>query len=169
MLIQSYQSRCLIMAPKINPLRASTRNSPTTPTSPSSAMPPRHDGYPSFWFVFSVLVLLRTVTSRLSSVVADCDETFNYWEPTHYLMYGYGFQTWEYRYAATRARTHTHRQPRLMACIPALRQPLVCHSIVLVSADPRDDRQGHRVRAPGERQGTSLVAASRGVCKCTHS
>ena len=71
-------------------------------------MPPRHDGYPSFWFVFSVLVLLRTVTSRLSSVVADCDETFNYWEPTHYLMYGYGFQTWEYRYAATRARTHTH-------------------------------------------------------------
>ncbi|CAG2180357.1 unnamed protein product, partial [Oppiella nova] len=26
----------------------------------------------------------------------DCDETFNYWEPTHYLIHGTGFQTWEY-------------------------------------------------------------------------
>lgn len=26
----------------------------------------------------------------------DCDETFNYWEPTHYLSHGYGLQTWEY-------------------------------------------------------------------------
>lgn len=28
--------------------------------------------------------------------VQDCDETFNYWEPTHYLGHGYGLQTWEY-------------------------------------------------------------------------
>ena len=28
--------------------------------------------------------------------VQDCDETFNYWEPTHYLLHGYGLQTWEY-------------------------------------------------------------------------
>ncbi|TPX60331.1 hypothetical protein PhCBS80983_g01858 [Powellomyces hirtus] len=27
---------------------------------------------------------------------ADCDEVFNYWEPTHYLQYGRGMQTWEY-------------------------------------------------------------------------
>jgi hypothetical protein len=26
-----------------------------------------------------------------------CTETFNYWEPTHFLMFGYGMQTWEYR------------------------------------------------------------------------
>ncbi len=26
----------------------------------------------------------------------DCDETFNYWEPTHYLQHGTGLQTWEY-------------------------------------------------------------------------
>lgn len=26
----------------------------------------------------------------------DCDETFNYWEVVHFLLYGNGFQTWEY-------------------------------------------------------------------------
>jgi hypothetical protein len=26
----------------------------------------------------------------------DCDETFNYWDPLHYLLFGRGFQTWEY-------------------------------------------------------------------------
>ncbi|EME42118.1 glycosyltransferase family 22 protein [Dothistroma septosporum NZE10] len=26
----------------------------------------------------------------------DCDEVFNFWEPTHYLNHGHGFQTWEY-------------------------------------------------------------------------
>ncbi|XP_053404037.1 alpha-1,2-mannosyltransferase ALG9-like isoform X2 [Mercenaria mercenaria] len=30
------------------------------------------------------------------NIVGDCDETYNYWEPTHYLMFGKGFQTWEY-------------------------------------------------------------------------
>ena len=28
--------------------------------------------------------------------IQDCDETFNYWEPLHYLNHGYGRQTWEY-------------------------------------------------------------------------
>jgi len=28
--------------------------------------------------------------------VQDCDETFNYWEPLHYLNHRYGLQTWEY-------------------------------------------------------------------------
>lgn len=28
--------------------------------------------------------------------IQDCDETFNYYEPTHYLSHGYGLQTWEY-------------------------------------------------------------------------
>jgi len=30
------------------------------------------------------------------SHITDCDETFNYWEPLHYLLYGRGLQTWEY-------------------------------------------------------------------------
>ncbi|XP_054159813.1 alpha-1,2-mannosyltransferase ALG9-like isoform X2 [Oppia nitens] len=40
------------------------------------------------------------LSARLSAAVwnniSDCDETFNYWEPTHYLIHGLGFQTWEY-------------------------------------------------------------------------
>ena len=28
--------------------------------------------------------------------IQDCDEVFNYWEPTHYLNHRYGLQTWEY-------------------------------------------------------------------------
>ena len=28
--------------------------------------------------------------------ILDCDEVFNYWEPTHYLNYEFGLQTWEY-------------------------------------------------------------------------
>lgn len=43
------------------------------------------------------MTLLSTrYCSALWSNISDCDETFNYWEPTHYLIYGSGFQTWEY-------------------------------------------------------------------------
>lgn len=34
--------------------------------------------------------------SALYAPILDCDEVYNYWEPTHYLTHGYGFQTWEY-------------------------------------------------------------------------
>ncbi|KAK3985164.1 Alg9-like mannosyltransferase family-domain-containing protein [Cladorrhinum sp. PSN332] len=34
--------------------------------------------------------------AALFSPIQDCDETFNYWEPTHYISHGYGLQTWEY-------------------------------------------------------------------------
>ena len=30
------------------------------------------------------------------SGISDCDETYNYWEPAHQLLYGQGMQTWEY-------------------------------------------------------------------------
>ncbi|KAF2088575.1 glycosyltransferase family 22 protein [Saccharata proteae CBS 121410] len=36
------------------------------------------------------------VISALYAPIQDCDEVFNYWEPTHYLNHGYGMQTWEY-------------------------------------------------------------------------
>lgn len=46
------------------------------------------------------LALLLLATARLASValniIHDCDESFNYLEPLHYLLYGYGMQTWEY-------------------------------------------------------------------------
>ncbi|KAK9462148.1 Alg9-like mannosyltransferase family-domain-containing protein [Lipomyces oligophaga] len=30
------------------------------------------------------------------SIIPDCDEVFNYWEPTHFLTRGFGLETWEY-------------------------------------------------------------------------
>ncbi|XP_066915895.1 alpha-1,2-mannosyltransferase ALG9-like [Clytia hemisphaerica] len=50
---------------------------------------------PRLSVVFNVLLSARITASFLSNI-SDCDETFNYWEPTHYLMYESGFQTWEY-------------------------------------------------------------------------
>jgi hypothetical protein len=38
------------------------------------------------------------LVSARYNLVHDCDEVFNFWEPLHYLLYGYGKQTWEYRY-----------------------------------------------------------------------
>ncbi|KAK2932335.1 GPI mannosyltransferase [Fusarium oxysporum f. sp. vasinfectum] len=43
-----------------------------------------------YWFFGAALV------SAWFAPIQDCDETFNYWEPTHYLSHGYGLQTWEY-------------------------------------------------------------------------
>ncbi|SPN98420.1 related to mannosyltransferase [Cephalotrichum gorgonifer] len=40
--------------------------------------------------------LAANILSALFAPMQDCDETFNYWEPTHYVSHGYGLQTWEY-------------------------------------------------------------------------
>ncbi|KAJ4289429.1 mannosyltransferase [Collariella sp. IMI 366227] len=42
------------------------------------------------------IFLGANIIAALFSPIQDCDETFNYWEPTHYLGHGYGLQTWEY-------------------------------------------------------------------------
>ena len=42
--------------------------------------------------VFLAINLLAAVYSPIQ----DCDEVFNYWEPTHYIAHGSGLQTWEY-------------------------------------------------------------------------
>lgn len=42
------------------------------------------------------LFMSANLAAALLSNISDCDEIFNYWEPLHYLLYGNGFQTWEY-------------------------------------------------------------------------
>ncbi|KAI1645902.1 glycosyltransferase family 22 protein [Daldinia loculata] len=42
------------------------------------------------------IFLIVNLISALFAPIQDCDETFNYWEPTHYISHGYGLQTWEY-------------------------------------------------------------------------
>ncbi|GBB88318.1 hypothetical protein RclHR1_14890008 [Rhizophagus clarus] len=63
--------------------KASGRRLITTPYCP-----PSKTAFIAFLFV--------RITAALLSNIADCDEVYNYWEPTHYLQYGYGMQTWEY-------------------------------------------------------------------------
>ncbi|KAI8993202.1 Alg9-like mannosyltransferase family-domain-containing protein [Pilobolus umbonatus] len=44
---------------------------------------------------FRILFIVRCF-SALFHIMDDCDEVYNYWEPTHYLLNGYGRETWEY-------------------------------------------------------------------------
>ena len=49
----------------------------------------------TFANAFAILAFARVV-SALCNIVHDCDETFNFWEPLHYLVHGTGMQTWEH-------------------------------------------------------------------------
>jgi alpha-1,2-mannosyltransferase len=49
------------------------------------------DSKAAFYFCF-----LSNTLAAAYAPIQDCDEVFNYWEPTHYLSHGYGLQTWEY-------------------------------------------------------------------------
>lgn len=40
--------------------------------------------------------LIANGIAALHAPIQDCDEVYNFWEPTHYLDHGYGLQTWEY-------------------------------------------------------------------------
>ena len=50
---------------------------------------------------FSLCTFQVILSARLGAAVwsgiSDCDETFNYWEPAHFMLYGHGLQTWEYQ------------------------------------------------------------------------
>ncbi|MBW0462103.1 hypothetical protein O181_001818 [Austropuccinia psidii MF-1] len=50
---------------------------------------------PKLSVAFRLLILIRFSAAMYTSI-SDCDESFNFWEPTHYLVHGNGFQTWEY-------------------------------------------------------------------------
>uniref|UniRef100_A0A2P2I866 Mannosyltransferase n=1 Tax=Hirondellea gigas TaxID=1518452 RepID=A0A2P2I866_9CRUS len=50
---------------------------------------------PGTYTALKVLMSARFI-SAIFGIISDCDETYNYWEPSHYLLYGSGFQTWEY-------------------------------------------------------------------------
>ncbi|KAF3767553.1 family 22 glycosyltransferase [Cryphonectria parasitica EP155] len=42
------------------------------------------------------IFFVTALFAALFNPIQDCDETFNFWEPTHYLSHGYGLQTWEW-------------------------------------------------------------------------
>eukprot|EP01112_Ceratiomyxa_fruticulosa_P000981 TRINITY_DN1092_c0_g1_i4.p1 TRINITY_DN1092_c0_g1~~TRINITY_DN1092_c0_g1_i4.p1 ORF type:complete len:592 (-),score=89.77 TRINITY_DN1092_c0_g1_i4:127-1902(-) len=50
---------------------------------------------PSFNTTLLWFLTIRFISAAYNNI-NDCDEVMNYWEPTHYLIYKHGFQTWEY-------------------------------------------------------------------------
>lgn len=44
----------------------------------------------------ALMLFLSHGAAALLAPIGDCDETFNYYEPVHYLLFGVGQQTWEY-------------------------------------------------------------------------
>ena len=67
--------------------------SPPPPTTPLLSL---LDYAPSPEHATLALLLVRIGGALFLNLITDCDETFNYWEPAHYLLYGSGQQTWEY-------------------------------------------------------------------------
>ncbi|KAK9331945.1 Alg9-like mannosyltransferase family-domain-containing protein [Lipomyces starkeyi] len=53
------------------------------------------EGAANLAIAFAIVVAIRTICAHYS-IIPDCDEVFNYWEPTHYLTHGFGLETWEY-------------------------------------------------------------------------
>ncbi|XP_030838105.1 alpha-1,2-mannosyltransferase ALG9 isoform X1 [Strongylocentrotus purpuratus] len=65
-------------------------------SAPTKKQPPNLQCWtPSSGASLKLLMAARFCAALLSNIT-DCDETYNYWEPTHFLIYGRGFQTWEY-------------------------------------------------------------------------
>ncbi|VVC34297.1 GPI mannosyltransferase [Cinara cedri] len=58
------------------------------------------ENYEESWYMQINEPLKIILSARFFSVfllhITDCDETFNYWEPTHFFVFDSGFQTWEY-------------------------------------------------------------------------
>ncbi|KAL5392767.1 hypothetical protein DPSP01_000467 [Paraphaeosphaeria sporulosa] len=61
------------------------------PSVPEQRPPPQVKSKVAFSIFFAANVI-----AAVFSPIQDCDEVFNYWEPTHYLNHGHGLQTWEY-------------------------------------------------------------------------
>ncbi|KAF2878147.1 Alg9-like mannosyltransferase family-domain-containing protein [Massariosphaeria phaeospora] len=58
---------------------------------PEPPKPPQLEPITAFY-----IFLGANAFAAVFSPIQDCDEVFNYWEPTHYITHGYGLQTWEY-------------------------------------------------------------------------
>lgn len=67
---------------------------------PEGALTHKHKSHPRQFFVSQrvtiTIFFLVNLLAAFYAPIQDCDEVFNYWEPTHYLHHHYGLQTWEY-------------------------------------------------------------------------
>ncbi|EON65574.1 hypothetical protein W97_04812 [Coniosporium apollinis CBS 100218] len=74
------------------------RQPPDAGTAASKPKPkaPQKQPEPMEPIIAFYIFLAAHLAAALYSPIQDCDEVYNYWEPTHYLNHGYGMQTWEY-------------------------------------------------------------------------
>lgn len=49
-----------------------------------------------YWLSILSIFLVWSLIACTINHIDDTDETYGYWEPLHYLLYGNGLQTWEY-------------------------------------------------------------------------
>ena len=73
------------------PKKLQLQKNPNARPKPQQADQYLVDPISAFYIFLSVNML-----AALYAPIQDCDEVFNYWEPTNYLNRGFGLQTWEY-------------------------------------------------------------------------
>eukprot|EP00962_Isochrysis_galbana_P010879 scaffold3037_cov109-Isochrysis_galbana.AAC.1 len=78
-------------APDAAPAAADGATADTPAPAQSTATPGRLS-----WCLWAAPLVAARLLAAAYMPIADCDEVFNYWEPLHYLLHGYGLQTWEY-------------------------------------------------------------------------
>ncbi|KAH8426317.1 dolichyl-P-Man:Man(6)GlcNAc(2)-PP-dolichol alpha-1,2-mannosyltransferase [Aspergillus melleus] len=81
---------------------ASAGRNVEVPPVPAGRAPPRTKQRPPpspFYIPLNITLYACLISNGIAAFLApiqDCDEVFNFWEPTHYIDHGYGLQTWEY-------------------------------------------------------------------------
>lgn len=83
----------------------------TTSTNPSTS--PQHYQYtviPYAWPVAGAVYVSWRVFWAARLPIMDCDEVYNYWEPLCFMLYGVGYQTWEYAHEYA-LRTYAYLWP----------------------------------------------------------
>lgn len=114
---------------------------PRVPAKATSAQKPTQMNH---WVFDFFLLSLVAIWSAYYNGIWDCDESMNYFEPLHHLLFGYGLQTWEYRYAATfsscftglhHAESHSFISPKTDIVVF---KPALCSEILLLSLHPHN-------------------------------
>lgn len=70
-------------------------------------------------FLLVILNVIVRYHCGLYMIIADCDESYNYWEPLNLLLRGFGKQTWEYS-PAWAIRSYAYLIPYYFAAGPFL-------------------------------------------------
>ncbi|KAL4934246.1 dolichyl-P-Man:Man(6)GlcNAc(2)-PP-dolichol alpha-1,2-mannosyltransferase [Aspergillus undulatus] len=72
---------------------------PSVPQGQATPRTKQRPPPPPFYLPLNITLYVCVISNGIAAFLApiqDCDEVFNFWEPTHYLDHGYGLQTWEY-------------------------------------------------------------------------